>query len=796
MPDRHLVTRRALLQSALFLPVLHRSSLAFMADAAPATLVPVPFTSVDVRDEFWAPRMEVNRRVSIQHCFERMRSNTDAFGVSKLIEAAAYMLALRPDPELEAYVDGRIEAMVTALTPRLADPDLAVHVPGHFLEAAVAYARATGKRTMLDAALSDSRIIDGAFGPGRKTYISEHEGQKIGLIALAREQGDESLWRLAAFLLEARGRPDYPRRGTYATDRTYAQDHAPVVDQREAVGHCVRATFLYIALTDLAAHTGDARYTRAADAIWQDVVLRKMYLTGGIGSIRFHEQFGAAYELPNLSAWGETCAAYGNAVWNQRMFLLHGDGRYLDVMERVLYNAFAAGVSLRGDRFFYQTPLKSFGDYERFEWINTPCCPPNVVRLTASIGGYCYAQAPRAIYVNLFVASRASIGLDGNTIRVTQETRYPWEGRVAITIDPDRPAQWSLFVRIPGWALGQPAPGDLYRYEARGGARPTLTVNGRAHALDPVNGFARIDRTWARGDVVGLEMPMSVRRVLAHDAVRENRGLVALERGPLLYCADWPDNGGHALDIVIPDEAPLTSEWRDGLLGGTEVVRGQVRALTRASNGGATTVPHDLVAVPYHRWSNRGMGEMAVWLARAPGNAWITPVPPAPIAAARASGAVEKRSTGYNDQNDDQGALFDGRDPLSSADESWRYLRLRPASGAPAWVEYTLTGPTTVSSAAVYWFDDRRFCRLPASWRVLYQDGDAWRPVAAREPYGIAKDAFNRVRFDPVTTPALRLEIEPATTSYKAGDIGPPDAMFIREDIDWRECGLLEWRIA
>jgi hypothetical protein len=313
MPDRSSITRRTLLQSALFLPTLRRSSSLLagsvtggVVSAAADVLTAVPFTSVEVHDEFWAPRMEVNRRVSIWHCFERMRGN-EPFGVSKLIEAAAYMLALRRDAELETYVDGRIDAMVAALKPRLADPDLAVRVPGHFLEAAVAYARATGKRAMLDAALTDTRIIDAAFGPGRKTYISEHEGQKIGLIALARDSGDERLWRLAAFLLEARGKPDYPRRGTYAADRTYAQDHAAVVDQREAVGHCVRATFLYIALTDLAAHTGDPRYARAADAIWQDVVFRKMYLTGGIGSIRFHEQFGAAYELPNLSAWGETC---------------------------------------------------------------------------------------------------------------------------------------------------------------------------------------------------------------------------------------------------------------------------------------------------------------------------------------------------------------------------------------------------------------------------------------------------------------------------------------------------------
>ncbi|MGH9408499.1 MAG: glycoside hydrolase family 127 protein [Vicinamibacterales bacterium] len=793
-----MITRRALLQSALLLPALRlpRFSTAEIAGDA-GELAPVPFNRVEIRDEFWAPRIDVNRRVSIWHCFDRMKGN-DAFGVSKLIEAAAYMLTLQADPKLEAYVDGRIAAMVASLQPRLANPDLAVRIPGHFLEAAVAYARATGKRQMLDAAIADGRLIDANFGPGRKTYISEHEGQKIGLIAVARETGDDRYWRLAQFFLDARGRADYPRKGVYATDRTYAQDQARVVDQRDAVGHCVRAMFLYIALTDLAAHTRDDRYRAAADAIWEDVVFRKMYVTGGIGSIRFHEQFGSPYEVPNLSAWSETCAAYGNAVWNHRMFLLHGDARYIDVMERVLYNAFADGVSLKGDRFFYQNPLKSFGDYERFEWINVPCCPPNVVRLTASIGGYVYAQAAHAIYVNLFVASRATLRLDdGGTVTLTQQTRYPWDGRVTIAIESERAATFALLVRIPGWATGTAVPGDLYRYADVSAARPRLAVNGRGRPIDTAKGYARIDRMWKTGDVVEIDLPMPVRRVTANDGIREDRGMTALERGPLVYCAEWPDNGGHALDVAVADDAALASEWRGELLGGTQVITGKVLALARAEDGISTTArPHNLVAIPYHRWSNRGMGEMAVWMPRSAKDAWIAPVPPAPITGVRASEPAEKRWTGYNDQNDDQGALYDGRDPLSSADESWRYVRLRPASGTPAWIEYSFASPATIASTAVYFFDDRRFCSMPTSWRILYRDGDAWRPVTNRDPFPVAKDEFNRVRFDPVTTTAVRLEIEPMTRKYRAGDIGPPDAMFIREDIEWRECGLLEWRIA
>lgn len=796
--DNDGLTRRSLLISGLLIPGLGslRPLLAEFIPADDGDLRAVPLDRVDVTDGFWAPRMDVNRRVSIWHCFDRMQGN-DAFGVSKLIEAAAYMLMKAPDPRLEAYVDRRIDEMVAALRQRIADPDRAVRVPGHFLEAAVAYNAATGKRAMLDAALEDARVIEAAYGPSRKTYISEHEGQKIGLIALSREAGDARYWNLAKFFLDQRGRADYPRRGVYATDRTYAQDQAPVVDQREAVGHCVRATFLYIALSEIALLTGADEYRRAADAIWEDVVFRKMYVTGGIGSIRFHEQFGAPNELPNLSAWNETCAAYGQVVWNHRLFLLHRDARYIDVMERVFYNALATGVSLSGDRFFYQNPLKSFGDYERFEWINVPCCPPNVVRLTASLGSYIYARTAQSIYVNLFVGSRASIPLgQGGAVTLTQDTRYPWDGHVRIAVDPEHPVATSILVRIPGWTRNEPVPSALYRYTDRDGSSASLTVNGRTIRAATDRGYARIERTWRKGDVIELRLPMPVRRVVANDAVREDRGMVALERGPLVYCVEWPDNGGHALNVILPDGTRLESEWRKELLGGTQAIVGRAAAVYRAAHGVSTEErSHDLVAIPYHRWSNRGMGEMAVWLPRAADEAWIAPVPSAPIRLVRSSGEVQKKWTGYNDQNSDVGAVYDGRDPLSSADESSRYVRMRPASGAPAWIEYELSGPTRVSSAAAYWFDDRRFCRLPQSWRVLYKDGDGWLPVSNPDAYPIVKDAFCPVRFDPVTTTAVRLEVEPVTIHYAAGDIGPPDAMFINDPIEWREFGLLEWRI-
>jgi len=794
------LSRRSLLLSSCILPSLglFRFLTGAIDPAADYPAKAVSLTQVDITDDFWAPRMEVNRNVSIWHCFDRMREHSEDFGSPRLIEGAAYMIAKRPDPKLEQYCDQLIDELVAGLKPRMSDPNKAVHVSGHFLEGGVAYYAVTGKRKMLDAALEDANVIDANFGPGKKTYISEHEGQKIGLIALYRQTGDEKYRKLAKFFLDERGKEDYPRSGEYLRDRTYAQDHEPVVKQDAAVGHCVRATYLYIPLTDIAALTGRAEYASAGAKIWEDAVYRKTYLTGSIGAIRFHEQYGAAYELPNLSAWNETCASYGNVVWNHRMFLLHRDAKYIDVMERILYNGFADGVSLKGDRFYYQNPLKSFGDYERFDWINVPCCPPNVVRLMASLGSYVYAQSADSIYVNLFVNNSAKIDLPSrNSVAMRQETEYPWDGRVKISVDPERPENFAVLVRIPGWARNQVMPGDLYQYTDMSSEQPTVAVNNRSVNPAMQDGYVRIERRWQKGDVVELNLPMAVRRVHANEQVRENLDMVALERGPIVYCAEWPDNNGHALNIVVPDDATFKSEWRADLLNGVEVITGKVQALGRAADGASLeTHPHELVAIPYHAWANRGMGEMAVWLPRDPKKAWLTPVPLDPIKSVNSSGGLPKVWTGYNDQNSDIGALYDGKDPLHSADESYRYFKMRSAVGTPAWVEYEFKSPTKASSSQVYWFDDRRFCRLPQSWRVLYKDGEEWKPVTNAQPYNVAKDEFNTVSFDPVTTTAVRIEVEPTTQSYKKGDIGPPDAMFIDAEIEWREFGILEWRVA
>lgn len=792
-------TRRSLLLSSCLIPGLRFGRTISEGEEAQHdySLKPVPFDRVDIADDFWAPRMEVNRAVSIWHCFERMREHDD-FGSPKLIEGAAYMIAKRADPKLEQHCDQVIDKLVGEVGGRISDPDKAVRVSGHFLEAAAAYFRATGKRRMLDAALEDANVIAANFGPGKKTYISQHEGQKIGLVQLYRETGDQKYWALAKFFLDERGKDNYPRTGEYAIDRTYAQDHEPVIRQDEAVGHCVRAMFLYIPLTDSAAFTGRPEYGSAADKIWEDAVYRKTYLTGSIGSVRFHEQFGAPYELPNLSAWNETCASYGSVVWNHRMFLLHRDSKYIDVMERVLYNGFADGVSLKGDRFFYQNPLKSFGNYERFDWIDTPCCPPNVVRLVASVASYIYAQSTDSIYVNLFVGSKAKIKLSSeNTVTLTQNTRYPWDGGVRITVDPDVSRTFRILIRIPGWARNQAMPGDLYQYAEKDLDQPSVAVNGRPLEFKTDRGYIGIERRWQKGDVIQLDFAMPVRRVQANANVQEDRDMVAIERGPLVYCAEWPDNGGRALHLVVPDQTVFRSEWRADLLMGVQTITGDVQAVARTQDGTALELrAHELVAIPYHAWANRGMGEMAVWLPRKPEKAWLNPIPPRPIASVRSSGGVEKSWTGYNDQNSDIGAIYDGKDPLNSADESYRYFKMRPPVGSSAWIEYEFQAPARLSSSMVYWFDDKRFCRLPKSWRVLYKDGEQWKPVAGAERFSATKDRFDKLDFEPVLTTGMRLEVEPTAKLYKAGQIGPPGAMFLDADIEWREFGLLEWRVS
>ncbi len=617
---------------------------------------PVTFTSVHFSDNFWLPRLETNRKVTIPFALEqceetgRLKNFEIAGGaaegefcsiypfddsdVYKIIEGASYTLNIQRDPALEGFLDALIAKIAAAqeedgylYTARTIEQDPPVqwtegdrwsnlylghelYNMGHFYEAAVAHHLATGKRNMLDLAIKNADLITSVFGPGKKAGVPGHQEIEIGLVKLYRITGNQKYLDLAKHFLDQRGREE--GRELFGQ---YSQDHKPILEQEEPVGHAVRAAYMYSGIADVAALTGDAGYIQAVDRIWENVVSKKMYITGGIGARGGGESFGPNYELPNASAYAETCAAIANAFWNHRMFLLHGEAKYIDVLEKVIYNGMLSGVALSGDLFFYPNPLESSGKHERSSWFNCACCPSNISRFMPSIPGYVYAQRGKSLYVNLFVDSQTDIVLDNTRISVIQETEYPWEGRVRIRLEPESEIKFAVHVRIPGWAVEQPVPSDLYHFIDNFEKEPTLRVNGETIPVITDKGYVPIQRTWKGGDTIELNLPMPVRRVKSHSEVKENTGKIALVRGPIVYCAEWPDNGGHVSNLVLSDDTQFSIEHQDDLLNGVTVIKGQALALFGIEDESTyRRESQAFLAIPYYAWAHRGPGEMAVWI--------------------------------------------------------------------------------------------------------------------------------------------------------------------------------------
>lgn len=631
---------------------------------------PVAFTEVQIKDSFWSPRMETNRKVTIPFAFKKSEETgrIDNFAkagglmpgefegrryndsdVFKIMEGAAYSLSLHRDPELEKYMDDLIAKVAAAqeddgylFTTRTIDPENVapgsgkerwsnlgssheLYNVGHMYEAAVAYYLATGKRNFLDVAIKSADFIDSVFGPDKRHGFPGHQEIEIGLVKLYRVTGDERYLKLAKFFLDERGPekhkkmfPDTSDFSIYNQD-WYLQAHMPVIDQDEAAGHAVRATYMYSGMADVAALTGNADYINAINRIWENVASKKIYVTGGIGSRHEGEAFGDAYELPNATSYNESCAAIGNIFWNHRLFLLNGDAKYIDVLERTLYNGLLSGISLSGDLFFYPNPLESDGKYKfnqgeatRKAWFDCACCPVNFARFLPSFPGYVYAHTDNTLYINLFVEGEGTAKVGENTVAITQVTQYPWDGNVKITLNPEKEAEFAVNVRIPGWARSEPVPSDLYSFLSPSEEKVSLKINSETISLyiesdfakHIENGYASIERRWKKGDVIELNLPMPVRRIISHENVKENLGKVSLQRGPLVYCFEGVDNNGQVLNLSIPDDVKFEVEFRPELLGGINVLKS------------ANAEAPQLMAIPYYAWSHRGVGEMAVWLLR------------------------------------------------------------------------------------------------------------------------------------------------------------------------------------
>lgn len=756
---------------------------------------PVSFTQVHLSDVFWAPRLETNRTVTIPFVFEKCdeTGRIDNFAIAgglkegeqrgsypfddtdvyKNIEAASYSLMVYPDPELDTYLDELISLIAAAqeedgylYTARTnnaerlrnwfgderyerLDGSHELYNPGHLYEAAAAHYQATGKRNLLDVALKNADMVDSVFGPGKLQKPPGHQVIEMGLVKLFRVTGDEKYLNLAKFFLDVRGKPLDGRR----LRGTYNQDHIPVIEQDKGVGHAVRAAYMYAGMADVAALTGDRSYINAIDNIWENVVGTRLYLTGGIGSTGSGEGFSRDYELPNMSAYNETCASIGNVYWNHRMFLLHGDAQYIDVMERTLYNALIDGISLDGALFFYPNPLESVGQHSRSPWFSCACCTGNVTRFVASVPGYVYAVRDDNLYVNLYVGGEGTVNIKEHPVKVVQETRYPWDGAVSITAHPENGKQkFALMLRIPGWAQNEPVPSNLYRFLDTSDEAVTLKVNGEPVKLDMSKGFARIHRTWESGDIVDLNLPMPIRRVAAIDSVEADRGRVALQRGPIVFCVEWPDNkDGHVRNLLLPDETHLQTGFRADMLNGVQVITGKIFGTKVADDHRSIEkTEQDFMAIPYHVWAHRGRGEMSVWLAReeSAANPLMNPT--------IASTSRVSVSFGPNPQ-----AINDQLEPRSSGDHEVPYYHWWPHRGTTEWVQFSFQNTEEVSTVEVYWFDDtgRGECRIPKSWIILYRDGREWTPVSVKDTYGIEKDTFNTVNFEPVRTRSIRLEM-------------------------------------
>ena len=785
-------------------------------NAAPAPIQEVSFTQVHLNDGFWSPRIEINRTVSIPSAFHECEINGrfDNFALAagliqgehkgdfsfddtdpyKVIEGASYSLAVHYDAKLDHYLDSVINIIAQAQEPdgylttcvtnkctRLSGwwgthkwekiNSHELYNSGHLIESAVAHYRATGKRNFLNVAIKNADLVCKTFGPneGQIHRPGGHPIIEMALCKLYKVTGNKTYLEGAKYFVEETGRCTDGHRPS-----EYSQDHMPILQQNEIVGHAVRAGYLYSGVADVAALTGDEAYFKALERIWENMSSKKLFITGGIGSRPQGEGFGPNYELNNHTAYCETCAAIANVYWNYRMFLATGESKYIDVCERALYNNVMSGVSLSGDKFFYDNPLESDGEHERQKWFGCACCPGNITRFVASIPGYMYATEghgkTQKIYVNLYAQGTAKIG----NIELEQTTDYPWDGKIRIAIKKGS-GKFAIKLRIPSWLKTSPTNNNLYTYQDK---TPNYSISVNGQALYPENhDYITLNRKWKKGDVIELNFPMNVRRIVANDNAEDDRGKVALERGPIVYCLEGNDQAdGKVFNKYILNASEITAAYDANLLNGVVTLSGEAKQLEQDG----TIKDVTFRAIPYSTWNNRGPQQMEIWVANTPSMAVATPIETIASKAITFSnrGPIQNDAPETAPTDSWAGGVNDQWEPKRSSDTSKPYHYWWLKQGTTEAISYQFDKEYEVSNVQVYWLDfdhyDGNF-RTPESWSLYYKDANnEWQEVKDHSPYTVRKDCYNSVDFAPVKTTSLKILVK-----LQKGNSG----------------GILEWKV-
>ncbi|MEO0338882.1 MAG: beta-L-arabinofuranosidase domain-containing protein [Bacteroidota bacterium] len=722
---------------------------------------PIPFSKVTLSDNFWLPKIKTNHEVTIPIAIEQSQSTGrldnfriaaglkegkfssvypfDDSDVFKIVEAASYSLQVYEDEELEQDLDSLIYIIAASqeedgylYTNRTIGENVhewageqrwelvhelshELYNLGHLYEAAVAHYLSTGKRTLLDVALKSADLVDQVFGPGKMQNVPGHQEIEIGLVKLYLVTQEVRYLNLAKFFLDIRGRAGV------GNPKEYDQSHLPVTEQTTAVGHSVRGAYMWTAMADIAAITKDDSYFEAINHIWKDVVGGKYYINGGIGATNHGEAFGNSFELPNMTAYCETCAAVGNSFWNYRMFLMTGEAKYIDVLERSMYNNVISGVSVSGDRFFYPNPLASAGQHERQAWFGCACCPPNVARFLPSMPGYIYAQKKEEIYVNLYISSETDFSMGETNIHLQQTSGFPYDGQVQIAIQTDKATKATIKLRVPGYVQSKPVPSDLYHYKNELSQPIEVYLNKERVELDiDEAGYLSLEKTWTN-DVLQINFPLDINVVEARSEVKENEGKIAIERGPLLYCAEAKDNPNGVLSAFVGNTQQFrldpSETYHDAplIFGTRKIVAQQLDGSQSISEVQA------LKLIPYHLWNNRGSGEMSVWLAMDKSRAKPKP---APTIAYTSTVSASKTTKSIR-------SMVDQEYPDVSNQYKARYYHWWPQNNSTEWVQFDFDQSHEISEIEVFWFDDGPHggCRIPVDWKVLYQDGEDFIPV-------------------------------------------------------------------